>query len=954
MKQNFLKLLVIIALVAVLVCLIVAAIGAIGSMRLTDGCLMRYNLDASGNNVNADKIMKTITLKANSNYTIINTPSPDGRVAASLDPAHYGEWLNTNLTVTAGQEVNLSIKGEVSLCRAYIPKNNLESLLDVDNQGARIPIPKIEESDSAPASLVFNATTDEWRNIAELYRNDKIIVSVNAERTEQRDEKGNITNDVQNIIHQNIFTHTLMNADCRQDKRSYSPLCGRYSIYGGNYVSNCQWIDDCYDCNCERKCVTVTGLPWFFGLFGECAGNVVIQCERCGCWQNVMGQAPEPFKNDGRYTCPWSDNLANLYTDFNPQCSDSSYVEKDKDYIMGDYQNKKYFWYSATTATGLLYRLDTSETPTNAKTRGSTYSFAKVDTDQSGYNNDPNFNIIYNITYSTGDKAYLQYRFHDNDNGFADNTGGYILNIKQTKCRRTDGAILNDTVASRGKVEYMIVSVGQDANDPANTYSKETIVTNSTGNANITAGDTPGNIWMRIYNDPADYKDSTGQYIVQFFTTQSVGSFTVNILDPLFETLKGKIKTASQTVFKNMTCYQAGANTSASCVNFFNYIKGMLTLYIMVYGALFLLGMVEISQLDLVIRVIKIAIVAGLMNERTFDLFNNYVFDFVTGFSDQIISNMAGYSLFTTTGKITNPFTFLDALMSKILFSKTFMGQVLALISMGISGVLYFIIIFIAVIVIIITALRAVAVYLMAFMAIAVLIGLAPLFLTFILFDFTRYLFDNWAKFTFRYMLEPTILMAGIIILTQLFTIYLDFAVGYSVCWKCALPIKIPFPAIPGIEFAFTNVELFCINWFVPWGYDHRTGMMGINMQHLIALMMIAYCMYGYTELSSKMVMKLTSGIGGPSATQMGKSMSSSMGNKAMSSVGLSKENRANITGGMKERGKQKLTEGVAKLKRSGGDSSKSPSGGGAKPGSSSPAPKPPTTPTTGGSGSSR
>jgi type IV secretion system protein VirB6 len=732
-----------------------------------------------------------------------------------------------------------------------------------------------------------------------------------------------------------------MNADCREGKRSYSPICGRYSIYSGSYVSNCQWVNDCYDCNCERKCVTAGAhLPWFFGAFGECAGDVIIKCDRCGCWQNVTSQAPEPFKYDGTYTNPWSDNLANLFTNFNPQCSDTNYVEKDKDYIMGAYQNKRHFWYSATTATGLLYRLDSSEVPTNAKARGTGYSFAKVSTDQADYNNNPNFNIIYNTTYGSGDKTYLQYRFHDEDNQFADNTGGYVLSIKQTKCRRTDGAVLNDVVSSRGKVEYMIVPVGQDANDPTNSYFKATVSISATGDGNITAGNEPGNIWMRIYNDPNDYKDSTGQYIVQFFTSQSVGSFTLQILDPLFETLKGKVKTASQTIFKNMTCYQAGADTSASCVNFFNYIKGMLTLYIMIYGALFLLGIVQISQLDLVIRVIKIAIVAGLMNERTFDLFNNYVFDFVTGFSDQIISNMAGYSLFTSTGTITNPFTFLDALMSKILFSKTFMGQLLALIAMGMSGILYFIIIFIALIIVIITALRAVAVYLMAFMAIAVLIGLAPLFLTFMLFEFTKYLFDNWVKFTFRYMLEPTVLMAGIIILTQLFTIYLDFAVGYSVCWKCALPIKIPFPAIPGLDFAFTNVELFCINWFAPWGYDHRTGMMGMNMQHLIALMMIAYCMYGYTELSGKMVTKLTSGIGGPSATQMGKTMSSSMGNKAMSSMGLSKENREKITGGMKERGTQKLAEGMAKMKRSQGNSKPSSSGAG-KPEEGS-APKPP------------
>ena len=113
-------------------------------------------------------------------------------------------------------------------------------------------------------------------------------------------------------------------------------------------------------------------------------------------------------------------------------------------------------------------------------------------------------------------------------------------------------------------------------------------------------------------------------------------------------------------------------------------------------------------------------------------------------------------------------------------------------------------------------------VYLMAFMAIAVLIALAPIFLTFMLFEQTWSLFDNWIKFTFRYMIEPAIMLAGIIILTQLFTIYLDQVIGYSVCWKCAIPFKLPFASLDGVAPEILNLELFCLNWFAPWGYDYR------------------------------------------------------------------------------------------------------------------------------------
>lgn len=901
MKQDILKFVGGIAIIAVIISIIIAMIASIGSMKLTDGCLYRYNLSDAGTLQTSDKITNTITLKANANYKVIKTASSDPKkVNLSLDPNHYGEWLNTRLGLVADQVVNFDVKGEVSLCRAYVPQNNLYSTSNLDNHGNKIPIPRIEESDTVPISLIFDAKTDQWRNIAELYRNDHVVVSISPERLEKTDAQGNITVNVQNVSEGDIFNGSIVSADCREGKRTYSPICGRYSIYSGQYTSGCTWNGSSYDCNPYVQCFDgYWRNPDQWSTPGLCLGTQRIAYNRCGEWDNTYSTAPEPYENDGTFTFQWSNILSNLFTNTNLQCSDSNHQIQDKDYIIGDFQNARYFWYSANTATGLLQRLDSSETPTNASSRGTGYSFVSILSDQSLYNNDPEYKIIHNAIYSTTDLKYLQYRFHDDDGQFANNTGGYVLNIKQTKCRRSNGSILTDTVVDRGKIEYLLVAPGEDPNTSGKTYTPSAVVLDNNGRGSITATGTSGNLWMKIYNKQEDYKDSFGQYGVDFFTSQATGDFSALILNPLFEVLKDKITVASQMIFRNMICY--GGDT-ASCKNFFNYIRGLLSLYIMLYGIMFLLGMVEINQIDLVIRVVKIAIVAGLMNEKTFDLFTNYVFEFVTGFSDQMISNMAGYSMFST-GTVSNPFMFMDEIMSKIFFSKTFFGQLLALISMGISGILYFVIIFITLGIIIVVMLRAIAVYIMAFMAIAVLIGLAPLFLTFMLFDFTRYLFDNWIKFTVRYMIEPVIMLAGIIILTQLFTIYLDFALGYSVCWKCALPIKIPFPAIPGLDFAFTNVELFCINWFVPWGFDSRSGMMGVNMQHFISLIIIAYCMYGYIELSGAIVTRLTAGIGGgaSSATSMGNTMSSSVENKVLEKTGSDRESRSKLKNAIKQ-----------------------------------------------------
>ena len=866
---------------AIILIIVLWIIAIIGAMDLTDGCLYRYNIEEDGSVSNADKLTNTVTLKANANYTSMNGSSEDGSNGIVVDPNTYGKWLNTNLRVSGKQKIKFVIKGEVSLCKAYLPINNLQSTDDKDKDGKLIPIPRTSDKSTPPVTIYFDAKTPQWRNLTQVFKNDHIVVSL------LPDQKSTAAT---SIVY-NSIQKDLIAADCRDGKRSYNSICGRYSIWDSSstYVSKCTWESECYKCNCREVCDSKV-------IFDAWCIKWKTKCDWCGCYKDVYGTAPEPY-GDSKYISPWHHNIQDFMTDFKPDC------KNHWDYIGGEYQNKKYFWFSADNAAGLLYRFDTSINPTNANSMGSDYRFAKIDSDQSFHANKENYKIIMNDIYVERDVGYLQYRFLDNNGSFANNTGGYVLNIKQTKCRRTNGNGLNDEIQGRGVVQYVIAKYGSNPNKTA-PGSVDNILVDVNGSGEFNApSDADGYLWLKIKNVENDYQDSFGQYDVQFFTSIKTGTFYKGVLDPFFSGLKSKIKDASITIFKNMTCYK-GIGGSDNCTNFFQYIKFILILYIMFYGMMFLMGMVKISQTDIVIRVIKVGIVAGLMNDSTFEFFNSYVFDFATSFSDNIIANMSGYSTFSDNNSVSNPFMFLDAVMTKIFFSSTFAAQMMAMLSMGLSGVLYFILLFVCMGIIIIVAFRAIAVYLMAFMAIAVLIGLAPLFLTFILFERTWYLFDNWVKFMIRYMLEPVIMLAGIIILTQLFTIYLDYVVGYSVCWKCAIPIKIPFPTVEGVTPAFLDVELFCINWFAPWGFDHRSSSMGMNMQNMVVLLMLAYCMWGYIDFSNKIVARLAGGSGGPSATSMGGNMSGGIEQYTLSKIGLDAQSRKNIKDQFKSRAK--------------------------------------------------
>ena len=907
MKGNKFAFLLAMVGLAILTCIILWIIAIIGSMDLTDGCLYRYNINEQGGLSNSDAVSNTVTLKANANYTgsdagvssSVDSTGTSTGTGVALDPNAYGKWLNTNLRVKPSQTVSFYIKGEVSLCKAYIPINNLQRDSNLDNSGNRIEIPRVEDKNTPPVSLILDARTPNWKNLTELYRNDKFYVALYREKKTT----------VNAISIYDYFTRAMTApADCTEGKRTYNPICGRYSLWNGagNYTSSCHLNTQCYKYDIHTQCWTRGLIPIHYWPNDEdtchdASGDWEYSFKWGSCWENVAGTTPELYLNNGSHTypAPWSGTISDLWTVTGHDCGSESA------YINGTFQNQKYFWFSANDPVGLISRIDTSVNPTNAASAGSNFTPVHIEADQSFYNNSAEYQIIKieKAGYNGSDIGYLQYKLADADGAYADNTGGFVLNIKQTKCVRNNGNGMNDSVQGRGVVQYVIADYGANPNTTTPT-TVDNIVADANGKGSITASanGNGGYLWLKINNAPQDYRDSFGQYTVSFLSNIQHGGFYDDVLNPLFEGLKTKIKTASITIFKNMTCYQ-GIGGQGNCTNFFNYIKGMLIIYIMFYGAMFLLGMVKISQTDIVIRVIKVAFVSGLMNDKTFYFFNTYVFDFVTGFSDSIIANMSGYSLFSGATSVSNPFMFMNEVFTKIFLSATFAAQMMALLSMGINGVIYFILLFVALAIVIIVGFRAIAVYLMAYFAIAVLIGIAPLFLTFILFERTRYLFDNWVKFTFRYMLEPTIMLAGIIILTQLFTIFLDYVTGYSVCWKCGIPFTIPFPSIPGFNHAFLDVPLFCFNWFAPWGFDYRSTSMGADMHNMIILLMIAYCMWGYIEYSGKIVAKLAGGVGGPSATAMGSAMSGAIETKALSKVGLDKENRDR----MKEQAKERL-----------------------------------------------
>jgi type IV secretion system protein VirB6 len=110
--------------------------------------------------------------------------------------------------------------------------------------------------------------------------------------------------------------------------------------------------------------------------------------------------------------------------------------------------------------------------------------------------------------------------------------------------------------------------------------------------------------------------------------------------------------------------------------------------------------------------------------------------------------------------------------------------------------------------------------YCLAFLSLAVLISLAPFFITFMLFEQTKGLFDNWLSLLFSYMIQPTILLIFFLLIDQIVSPHILLTVSKA-CWGTLIPIEVgldlralgipisfafSLPFLPGIPFFITEV----------------------------------------------------------------------------------------------------------------------------------------------------
>lgn len=204
-------------------------------------------------------------------------------------------------------------------------------------------------------------------------------------------------------------------------------------------------------------------------------------------------------------------------------------------------------------------------------------------------------------------------------------------------------------------------------------------------------------------------------------------------------------------------------------------VSALLTLYIMFTGFSFLIGNINMTHVELVVRILKVSIVSILLStSKAWTFFHDYLFVFFVEGVEQILqiineASATGPGSQSLLGLLISPQT-----LSK-LFSLLFVDPL---------GFIYIILYLIALYFIFLLIFKATIIYLTALITIGIIITMGPIFICFMLFNITRSLFENWLRQLISYSLQPIILFVGIAFISMIIRTEVYSTLGFAVCKK--------------------------------------------------------------------------------------------------------------------------------------------------------------------------
>lgn len=221
-------------------------------------------------------------------------------------------------------------------------------------------------------------------------------------------------------------------------------------------------------------------------------------------------------------------------------------------------------------------------------------------------------------------------------------------------------------------------------------------------------------------------------------------------------------------------------------------VSAVLTLYVAIFGAMFTMGIVQATFGQVLMRLLKFALITALLLEG-WAFFSDVVVRFFNDGTDELICavmNIAAgeagnaSNCMLSNGEIA-PFYRIDRVASFLIHPDTIvaiMGSATSgVYSFGMTGLM--LLAFLGFVKLLVDALQT---YAVAFVVRSMLLGLAPIFFIFLLFERTKNLFTGWINLLVAFSLNPILLFTFLSFMVVMIQSATYNMMNVELCWASA------------------------------------------------------------------------------------------------------------------------------------------------------------------------
>ena len=306
------------------------------------------------------------------------------------------------------------------------------------------------------------------------------------------------------------------------------------------------------------------------------------------------------------------------------------------------------------------------------------------------------------------------------------------------------------------------------------------------------------------------YANNSGKYDVSVKiksnTNNNISKIIGNIIEPVSKIIDGYKSGNTVVVGEAERLYRSIIGN-----NVYKLItKLAIVIMFMFYGFGYLMGVSELSQSELINRIIKVAMIYLFTGEGGFEWFKFIVIQIFKDGVDFLVFSMvsnfddsADLKSAINSGNYDNKaliFGGVDKVLN-IFFSDPIGKKMASFLFSGFFGWAYILILYFSIFKYIYAIATALLIFLTAKFFISILFVAGPIFILFTLFNQTKDMFDRWLKYMISFALQQVMVASTLAFFNILLYEAIKLVFNFKICWEEIWVIKLPLLRVSLISF---------------------------------------------------------------------------------------------------------------------------------------------------------